>query len=474
METPEKREKPDMTPGSPEEKPEETAAPETEPEAEAEVEPETEGKAEVEPDVEPEPEADPDPEADSSKSTDQFRKEMAESLSETPEGDPRIGQRISGKLIKIGDKESFVDYGGRSEGVISTSELKNKDGELKHNEGDTIQTVVESVDEQVILTLGRKAGPADKEILRQRYEAKVPVEGMVKGTNKGGFEIFLGRRRAFCPFSQIDIAYCDNPDKFIGSRFSFLITRFDGGGRNIVLSRRVLLEEDRKKMAEETEARLKAGEVFDGIVRRVLPFGAFIDIGGIEGLLHVSEVSHTHVKDPSRVLTQDQEIKVQILAVEQGEKGRRISLSMKALEPDPWIDAAKQLEVGSVINGKVARLTDFGAFIEVAPGVDGLLHVSEIAFHHVKHPKEELTPGQEVEVKILDVDLEKRRVALSRKALESMQQGEEEQERKSEAPRRREKKAERPSPEAPPPAPTDSMDTLLARLQNKYEDDTLD
>jgi len=415
------------------------------------------------------PENRPDPAPDS---TDDFAKKLEEQSTPPPTDDLRVGDRVTGTLVAIGEKESFLDFGGRSEGVIATRELRDEKGELRHQVGDTLQATVESAEEQIVLTLGRKRGPLSKEILRQRFESKVPVEGIVKATNKGGFEINVGGRRAFCPYSQIDIAYCDKPEEYIGSRLSFFIVRLDGGGRNIVLSRRALLEEERKKKVEETEARLREGEVFQGVVSRVLPFGAFVDIGGVEGLLHVSEFSHAHVQDPSQVLSPNQEVRVKVIGIEKGEKGRRISLSMKALEPDPWVAAAESLSVGKTVTGRVARLADFGAFVELAPGIDGLLHVSEISLEHIAHPNEALSPGQTIEVRIIEVDFEKRRIALSRKILEAERRRREEKARLAEA--RKQKKKEEPAKPAPDqPVPTESLDTLLARLKEKYEDDTL-
>lgn len=407
-----------------------------------------------------------------------FERQLEASLSKSFDTDDiAIGARVSGKLVQIGDKESFIDYGGRSEGVIATRELMNKEGKLRHEVGAVIHATVESVEGQVILTLGRRPGPIDKEALRQKHESKIPVEGTIRGTNKGGFEVYVAGRRAFCPYSQIDIAYCDNPDRFVGQKHSFLITRFDGGGRNIVVSRRALLEDERKQKAEETQARLKKGEIFDGIVCRVLPFGAFVDIGGVEGLLHVSEVAHTHVSDPSKVLSPGDEIRVQVIAIDEGEKGRRISLSRKVLEDDPWTTMVSELRPGQIVRGKVARLTEFGAFVELAPGVDGLLHVSEISMHRVQHPKEELAPGEEVEVRILDIDLSKRRIALSRKAIEAEKQRSEEKDRVAEQRKREKEKRKKDdggrAADAPPEPITESMDTLLDRLKQKYEDDSL-
>jgi small subunit ribosomal protein S1 len=402
----------------------------------------------------------------------EFERQLAEHQAPSPTDDLRTGQRVTGKLVLVGEKESFLDFGGRCEGVIATRELMDEKGELRHKVGDTLHVTVESAEGQVVLTLGRRPGPLPKEILKQRFEARVPVEGVVKATNKGGFEVTVRGRRAFCPYSQIDIIYCDKPESYIGKRLSFLIVRIDGGARNIVLSRRAILEEERKRKVEETEARLRPGEVFEGVVSRVLPFGAFVDIGGVEGLLHVSEVSHSHVQDPSAVLAPGQQVQVKVLGIEEGKKGRRISLSMRALEPDPWAAAVESLHVGNTVAGKVARLADFGAFIEIAPGIDGLLHVSEISTEHVKHPNEVLTPGETIEVRILDVDLEKKRIALSRKALEADAKRREEKARTAEMRKRRKEEEAAHRPELPA-APTESLDTLLSRLKEKYEDDTL-
>ncbi|MBN1825358.1 MAG: S1 RNA-binding domain-containing protein [Candidatus Eisenbacteria bacterium] len=396
-----------------------------------------------------------------------------------PEGastELEVGHRLKGKLVQIGEKESFLDYGGRSEAIILSQELRDEKGEIKFAVGDSLEATIESVDEQVVLTLGKKSGPTDRDAIRAAYEGKVPVEGTVKSTNKGGFEVAIGSLRAFCPFSQIDIAYCADPNVFVGQKLSFLITRFDGGGRNVVVSRRVILEEERKAMVKETEERLKEGEVFEGMIRRVLPFGAFVDIGGIEGLLHVSELSHAHIGDPKEVLQPGQVVKVQVIGVEQKEKGRRISLSMKALEPDPWAIAIAELEPGKVVRGKVARLTDFGAFVELAPGVDGLLHISEISMQRIKHPQDVLSPDEEIEVKILDIDPAKKRISLSRKSLEKQAVQQEEKAKLAEFKQQQKKKKEdtRPKPEDLPPPPTESMETLLDRLQDKFRDNSLD
>ncbi len=406
----------------------------------------------------------------------QFRRQLEENLAETPHKELNVGDRIKVRIVQIGDQEAFLDYGGRSEGIIATQELLKERGELKYGVGDDLTATVEAVEGQVAFTLGKKPAPKDKDGLRELFDAKIPVEGTVKSTNKGGFEVSVSGRRAFCPYSQIDIAYVDQPDQFIGQRFTFQITRMEGGGRNIVLSRRVLLEEERKKKAEDTEARLRVGEVFDGVVCRVLPFGAFVDIGGIEALLHVSELSYGHVSDPKEILSPNQEIKVQVIGIQEGEKGRRISLSMRALEPDPWSRVAKELKVGVVVKGKVARLTNFGAFVELMPGVDGLLHVSEISTQRIRHPEEVLSPGEEVEVKILEVNLEKKRISLSRKVLEQEKARREERARMDEYHKKgsKEKRKEEPaSPPPQPPPPTESMETLLDRLKNKFEDDTL-
>jgi small subunit ribosomal protein S1 len=327
------------------------------------------------------------------------------------------GRRMQVKLVQVGEKDSFVDYGGRSEGSIATAELRGEKGELRVQQGESFQAIVKKVGDTVEFTVGRARGGPDllrlKE-LQDAYENSVPVNGTVKATNKGGFEINLRGMRGFCPFSQIDTIYCDRPEDFVGQALSFQIIAFERGGKNIVLSRRRLLEAEAKEAATKTRELLEVGASFEGIVRRLQPYGAFVDIGGIDGLVHVSEMSRSHVRDPKELLKVGEKVKVQVIGIDQaGTPKERISLSMKIFEEDPWSDIEEKLKVGATVPGKVVRLTDFGAFVELAPGVDGLVHISEISHERIQHPGDVLQKEQEVQVRVLNVDMGSRRISLS-------------------------------------------------------------
>ncbi len=325
----------------------------------------------------------------------------------------RAGKRLKVTIVQVGEKDSFVDFGGRSEGTIATSELKDEKGELKYNVGDEINAVVRKVDNTPVFTLGRRRIPANLGKVKEAFENQVPLEGKVKSTNKGGFEIDLHGVRAFCPFSQIQLGYCDHPEEYVGQKLPFLVITFERGGRNIVLSRRKLLQEESKAAMGDTLEKLEEGAVFEGVVRRLQPYGAFVDIGGIDGLVHVSEISHGRVLNPQDVLKVGDKVHVKVIKLEGEGNKRRISLSMKELEDDPWEKIEDHFVPGASVPGKVVRLTDFGAFVELEKGVDGLIHISEISTERIQHPSEKLQKGQEVEVRVLKVDPQQRRISLS-------------------------------------------------------------
>lgn len=326
------------------------------------------------------------------------------------------GQRVEVKLIQVSDKDAFLDWGGPAEGTIASAELMDGKGELRVAVGDSFTVIVKETGDTVVFTVGRGKGG---DLLRMReletaHEGKVPVPGKIRSTNKGGFEIDLGGVRAFCPFSQIDTIYCENPETHVGREYPFMIITFERGGRNIVVSRRELIAAEQKEKSVETRKQLEIGAVMKGTVRRIQPYGAFIDIGGLDGLVHVSEISRAHIRNPKDVLSVGQEVQVKVVGLDAlGTRKERVSLSMKALAPDPWEGAAQKWKVGTTTQGKVVRLTDFGAFVELAPGVDGLVHVSQISSERIGHPNEVLKPGQEVEVRILELDPESNRISLT-------------------------------------------------------------
>ena len=254
---------------------------------------------------------------------------------------------------------------------------------------------------------------AGREVLQQALESKVPVEGIVTAQNKGGLEVDLGGLRAFCPASQIDVRFVEDPAQFIGQKLKFRVMEIRGG--NAILSRRALLEEERATLATELRKKLEVGAVLEGTISSVRDFGAFVDLGGLEGLAHVSELSHQRVAHAQDVVKPGQKVRVQVLRIEKDEKGHeRIALSLRALEQDPWDAARPQLKEGMRLQGKVARLQPFGAFVELFPGVDGLVHVSALSNRHVQHPREVVKEGETIQVQVESVDDAQKRVALRR------------------------------------------------------------
>lgn len=334
----------------------------------------------------------------------------------------QVGEKVTGKVVAIGEENAFVDVGTKAEAVLDLAELRADDGSLDLEVGQEIEALVASIDRESGAPLLRARpgrGAAMREELRQAHAHGLPVEGMVTGVNKGGVEVEVAGLRAFCPMSQLDLRFVPEPAVYVGQRLTFRITRYEedsrGRGPNVVLSRRALLEEEAKARAEEARKHLEVGKVIEGKVTSITSYGAFVDLGGIEGLLHVSEIRHGRVGDPREVLEEGQNVRVQILRIEEGKDGNdRISLSSKALDSDPWLAAVERFSEGRRIHGRVVRLTEFGAFVEVEPGIDGLVHISELgAGRRINHPREVLNVGQEVEARVLGMDGERRRLSLS-------------------------------------------------------------
>jgi small subunit ribosomal protein S1 len=258
--------------------------------------------------------------------------------------------------------------------------------------------------------------------LQQAFKSGIPIEGKVEAVNKWGLGVsLLGGVRAFCPISQIDTQFVKDTEGYRDQSFSFKIIEYRNGGRNIVVSRRALLEVDEKKMADEVRAGLTKGAEIEGTVTRLQPFGAFVALGGgVEGLIHVSEMSFQRVKHPSEVLQEGQQVKVAIIDLKNlgSKKKERISLSLKALEQDPWDEVAKKFKEGTVAEGKVDALEEFGIFVELAPNVRGMAHISELSDKRVNHPKDVVSVGDSVRVAVIEVDNRRRRLRLSLKQAE--------------------------------------------------------
>ena len=371
--------------------------------------------------------------------------------------DPEPGSRASGPILSISEESAFVDLGGKSDGVVALAELTDADGELTVAVGDTVEGVVAGRDPasgglRLRVRPGAGSGAADTalavEELAQAHAHGLSVEGVVSEVVKGGVEVTVSGVRGFCPISQLERGFIEDAAAYVGRRLAFRVVRFEAAGRggrpNVVLSRRELLEEEENRRREEALARLAVGAVVRGTVTSVTAYGAFVDLGGVEGLLHVSEMAHERVERPADLVAPGDVLEVKVLSIEAREgkegkagKDRRISLSRRALEQDPWDDAATRFPEGAIFPGRVMRLEPFGAFVRLAPGLEGLVHVSELApGRRIAHPREVVSLGEDVQVRVLGVDSEKRRIslALAAPAEPGEGAGEEEREARREVP----------------------------------------
>ena len=330
-----------------------------------------------------------------------------------------VGERVRGRVIALGATTAFIEIGGKGEATIEAAEFRDPEsGAITLAVGDEVEaTVIDDGRSSGTVVLKRTVGrgghvPGE---IEQAHAHGIAIEGVVSAETKGGFEVQIGAIRAFCPGSQIDRRRGD-PAEYIGQRLRFRVTRIDEGGRNIVVSRRVLLDEEAEQQAAETWARIQVGAVLEGQVSSVREFGAFVDLGGVEGLIHVSEIGHARVAQPSDVLQPGQPVEVKVLTVEAADaKGRpRIGLSLRALQPDPWATVRERFPLGATVPGIVRRLEAFGAFVEIAPGIDGLVHISKLTLdRRIAHPRQAVSLGASVEVTVLAVDEAQRRISLS-------------------------------------------------------------
>ncbi len=347
----------------------------------------------------------------------EFEKQQAT----TGNKEPRTGDRVSGIVVSIQSDNIYVDLGSKTEGIVEREELTDDEGKLTVKVGDSIEIVVSGKDESSgTLMLGSQHARRMHGIegLQQAYDDQTPVEGHVTGTIKGGLEVAMSSVRAFCPASQIDINYVEDLETFVGERLAFRITKIEGGRHpNLVVSRRALLEEEQQALATETRAHLEVGAVMSGRVSSLKEFGAFIDLGGVEGMVHISELAFGRVEHPQDILSVGQEVEVSVLKIEKTDNPRhpeRIALSIRALARDPWRDVLTDYPVGAQVQGTVSRVQPFGAFIELASGVDGLVHISELgAGRRISHPQEVVSVGDRVQARVLSVDMEKHRIGLS-------------------------------------------------------------
>ena len=322
------------------------------------------------------------------------------------------GQTIEGIVVSIGPEVAFVDVGGKGEASIDIDEMKDPDGNLEIAVGDRIQAVVVSTAGGLTLSRKLARGAATLRQLEDAFQSGLPVEGKVERAVKGGFEVTIARQRAFCPFSQIDTLRTE-PAVHEGQVYEFRIVEFKEGGRNLVVSRRALLEVQQRAVADAVRKSLVAGAVITGRVASVRDFGAFIDLGGgVQGLLHVSEMGWSRIEDMSQVLKAGDEITVKVLRVD--EDKQKISLGVKQLSEDPWSRVAATYEVGQAHTGRVTRLTDFGAFVELEPGIEALAHSSTFTpTGRSGGWSSQVAIGTTAAFEILSIDADKKRIGVA-------------------------------------------------------------
>jgi small subunit ribosomal protein S1 len=343
--------------------------------------------------------------------------ELLASYSDSPGRTLKVGDRITGRIISIGREAVFVDTGSKRDGVIDREELLDEDGLIPYSVGDELELYVVGVTPDEVQLSRAFSGPGDPGVLREAYRNEVPVEGRVKAPCKGGFHVEVMKLRAFCPISQMDMRYIEDPSAYVGGVYPFLITRFEENGRNIVVSRREILERETEEARRKFLENLTENAEVEGTVTKLMPYGAFVElVPGLEGMIHISELSWSRVEKPEEILRQGQGITARVIGVKQGSQGRRprIALSLKQMQGDPWDRVEEMFSVGDRIKGKVVRCADFGAFVEIAPGVEGLVHLSEMS--HIKRvlkPEELVSPGEEISVVVKQIDTQRRRIALS-------------------------------------------------------------
>lgn len=323
------------------------------------------------------------------------------------------GQTIDGTIVAIGPKIAFVNVGGKGEAEIDVAELKDADGDIEVSVGDRITAMVVSTSGGIVLSRKGVRNAATQRELEDAYRAGLAVEGKVTQAVKGGYEVRIARERAFCPLSQIDIHRTADPNVHVGQTYAFKVVEYKDGGKDLVVSRRKLLEEQQRASADEVRKSIVPDAVIAGRVVSVQDFGAFVDLGGgIQGLLHVSEMSWSRVGSANEVVAPGDAITVKVLRVD--EATNKISLGLKQLQGDPWITAAASYEVGQVRQGRVTRVADFGAFVELEPGIEGLAHSSTFTpTGHSGGWAKSVQPGLTGAFQILSVDTAQKRIGLA-------------------------------------------------------------
>ncbi len=342
--------------------------------------------------------------------------ELLESFDVKTGSELKVGDRVQGRIINVSKDKVYLDTGTKTDGVAEKEALLDKQGEFPYQEGDLVDLFVVSRQYNEIRLAPSLAGSGSPELLQEAMDKGIPVEGAIKETCKGGYRVQIMGRTAFCPFSQMDIRPVESSESLVGLTRSFLISRVEEGGRNIVISRRALLERQRAESLQSLMDNTSHGELLQGTVTRVQPYGAFVQIApGLEGLVHVSELSWSKSLAPEEIVSPGDSVTVKLLNIKEQEKGGpRIELSMKQTEDDPWQGEAEKFKPDTLVKGTVTKLAEFGVFVEIAPGVEGLVHISEMSYvRRVHKPEDEVSIGDQVAVVVKDVDPDSRRISLS-------------------------------------------------------------
>ncbi|KIY21013.1 30S ribosomal protein S1 [Mesobacillus subterraneus] len=351
---------------------------------------------------------------------------MSEDMNQVEVKNFKAGDRVTGTVTKVEEKQVLVDIdGSKLDGIIPISELSSLHVEKAEDAvsiGDELELEVQKVEEEALILSKRKVD-AEKawEHLIGKFESGEVFDAEVKDVVKGGLVVDLGVR-GFVPASLVESHFVEDFSDYKGKTISFKIVELDKEKNRLILSHRAVVEEEQGKKKQDLLASIQPGQVLEGTVQRITDFGAFVDIGGVDGLVHISQLSHEHVEKPSDVVQEGQQVQVKVLSVDRDNE--RISLSIKETLPGPWADIEEKASKGSILEGTVKRLVSYGAFVEIFPGVEGLVHISQISHKHIGTPHEVLKEGQTVKVKVLDVNKEDQRVSLSMKEFEERENNE--------------------------------------------------
>ncbi|EUJ32923.1 30S ribosomal protein S1 [Listeria floridensis FSL S10-1187] len=330
------------------------------------------------------------------------------------------GDKVTGTVTSVEDKQVYVGIpDSKLDGVVPISELSNVHVEKASDVvsvGDTLDLVVTKVEDDVLVLSKRKVDALKAtDDIKAKFDSGEVFDAVVSDVVKGGLVVDLGVR-AFVPASLVEDHFVEDFSDYKGKTLAFKVVEFEPEKNRVILSHRAIVEAEKEGKKKEILANIKEGDVLEGTVERLASFGAFVDLGGVDGLVHISQISYEHIATPGDVLSEGDKVNVKVIGVDP--ENERISLSIKETQPGPWDNISEKAQVGAVLKGKVMRLVTFGAFVEVFPGVEGLVHISQISHQHIGTPNEVLKEGQEVEVKVLDVNEDEKRLSLSIKALQ--------------------------------------------------------